>query len=308
MDFKGQKPTLQDRFVQGSEPAWVRVVGVLGAGQMGSGIAQVIAQNDYRVILHDVSGQQLEKAMNSIQLSLEKGAKSGAVDPEKIPAIFGRIAPAGNFTDLADCNLVIEAVNENETLKMDMFRRLDETVNKGAILASNTSSISITRIAAVTRRPDKIIGMHFMNPVPIMQLVEVIRGPGTSDETFQTIADLAASLGKMMVVSQDYPGFIVNRILIPMINEAIFVLYEGTAEAKDIDQGMKLGTNHPMGPLELADLIGLDTVLAIATVLYEGFKDSKYRPCPLLVQMVNAGYLGRKSGRGFYTYGPDGKP
>ena len=308
MDFKEQKSSLQDKLIRGSEIASVRVVGVLGAGQMGSGIAQVVAQNDYQVILHDVSGQQLERAMNAIELSLEKQAKNGTFEPGIIPGVVSRITAAGNFSELADCDLVIEAVNENEALKLDMFRRLDEIMNKGAILASNTSSISITRIAAATQRPGKVIGMHFMNPVPVMQLVEVIWGRGTSDETFRSVANLVASLGKRMIVSQDYPGFIINRILIPMINEAIFVLYEGIAEAADIDQGMKLGTNHPMGPLELADFIGLDTVLAIATVLYEGFKDPKYRPCPLLVQMVNAGYLGRKSGHGFYTYDPDAKP
>ena len=197
---------------------------------------------------------------------------------------------------------MVEAATENEALKLDLFHQLDEAVNKDAILATNTSSISITRIAAATKRPDKVIGMHFMNPVPVMQLVEVIRGLATSDETFQEIASLVEKLGKVMAVSQDYPGFIVNRILMPMINEAIFTLYEGIATAEDIDKGMKLGTNHPMGPLALADLIGLDTVLAIISVLYEGFKDPKFRPCPLLVKMVNAGYLGKKSGRGFYTY------
>jgi 3-hydroxybutyryl-CoA dehydrogenase len=201
-----------------------------------------------------------------------------------------------------DCDLVVEAAAENETLKLDLFHQLDEAVNPAAILASNTSSISITRLGAVTRRPDKVIGMHFMNPVPVMQLVEVIRGLATSEETFQQVAALVEKLGKTMAVSQDYPGFIVNRILMPMINEAIFTLYEGIASAEDIDKGMKLGTNHPMGPLALADLIGLDTVLAIISVLYDGFKDPKFRPCPLLVKMVNAGYLGRKSGRGFYSY------
>jgi 3-hydroxybutyryl-CoA dehydrogenase len=213
-----------------------------------------------------------------------------------------RVTIAKSLGDFSACDLIIEAVNENESLKFDMFRQLDEIVKKDAILASNTSSISITRIAAVTKRPDKVIGMHFMNPVPVMQLVEVIRGLATSDETFQTIAGLVEKLGKVMAVSQDYPGFIVNRVLMPMINEAIFVLYEGIATPEDIDKGMKLGTNHPMGPLALADLIGLDTVLAIISVLYEGFKDPKFRPCPLLVKMVNAGYLGKKSGRGFYTY------
>ena len=219
-----------------------------------------------------------------------------------VQPILDRITIVKGIEDFSACDLVVEAVNENEALKFDLFRQLDEMVNKDAILASNTSSISITRIAAVTKRPDKVIGMHFMNPVPVMQLVEVIRGLATSDETFQAIAGLVEKLGKVMAVSQDYPGFIVNRVLMPMINEAIFALYEGIATAEDIDKGMKLGTNHPMGPLALADLIGLDTVLAIISVLYEGFKDPKFRPCPLLVKMVNAGYLGKKSGRGFYTY------
>jgi len=280
----------------------VKIVGVLGAGQMGNGIAHAFAQYGYQVMLYDISAVQLEKALKTIQQNLERQAKKGVIDPGSIQPIMDRITLAKAIGDFSACDLVIEAVNENETLKFDLFRQLDETVNKDAILASNTSSISITKIAAVTKRPDKVIGMHFMNPVPIMQLVEVIRGLATSDETFQAIASLVEKLGKVMAVSQDYPGFIVNRILMPMINEAIFALYEGIATAEDIDKGMKLGTNHPMGPLALADLIGLDTVLAIITVLYEGFKDPKFRPCPLLVKMVNAGYLGKKSGRGFYTY------
>ncbi|MBE3143458.1 MAG: 3-hydroxybutyryl-CoA dehydrogenase [Planctomycetes bacterium] len=280
----------------------VKIVGVLGAGQMGNGIAHVFAQYGYQVLLYDISAVQLEKALKTIQQNLERQAKKGVIDPGSIQPIMDRIALAKAIGDFSACDLVIEAVNENETLKFDLFRQLDETVNKDAILASNTSSISITKIGAATKRPDKVIGMHFMNPVPIMQLVEVIRGLATSDETFQAIASLVEKLGKVMAVSQDYPGFIVNRILMPMINEAIFALYEGISTAEDIDKGMKLGTNHPMGPLALADLIGLDTVLAIITVLYEGFKDPKFRPCPLLVKMVNAGYLGKKSGRGFYTY------
>jgi len=206
---------------------------------------------------------------------------------------MGRITTTQNMADLAQADFAVEAVTENEALKLEIFRQLDATVKEGAILASNTSSIPITKIASVTKRPDKVIGMHFMNPVPVMKLVEVIRGHATSDETFETTATLVAKLEKEIAVSQDYPGFIVNRILIPMINEAIFALYEGIATAEDIDKGMKLGTNQPMGPLTLADFIGLDTVLAIANVLYEGFKDPKYRPCPLLVKMVNAGYMGK---------------
>jgi 3-hydroxybutyryl-CoA dehydrogenase len=280
----------------------VQNVGVLGAGQMGNGVAHVFAQFGYPVMLYDSSAEQLEKAQKTIRQNLDRQAKKAVIDPASIQPILDRITVAKSLKEFSDCDLVIEAVNENESLKFDMFRQLDEVVKKDAILASNTSSISITRIASVTKRPDKVIGMHFMNPVPVMQLVEVIRGLVTSDETFQVIAGLVDKLGKVMAVSQDYPGFIVNRVLMPMINEAIFVLYEGIATPEDIDKGMKLGTNHPMGPLALADLIGLDTVLAIISVLYEGFKDPKFRPCPLLVKMVNAGYLGKKSGRGFYTY------
>jgi len=280
----------------------VQSIGVLGAGQMGNGVAHVFAQYGFQVGLYDVSAEQLDKAQKTIRQNLDRQAKKGVIDPAGIQLVIDRISIAKSLEDFSECDLIIEAVNENESLKFDIFRQLDEAVKKDAILASNTSSISITRIAAVTKRPDKVIGMHFMNPVPVMQLVEVIRGLATSDETFQTIAGLVEKLGKVMAVSQDYPGFIVNRVLMPMINEAIFALYEGIATPEDIDKGMKLGTNHPMGPLALADLIGLDTVLAIISVLYEGFKDPKFRPCPLLVKMVNAGYLGKKSGRGFYTY------
>jgi len=280
----------------------VQSIGVLGAGQMGNGVAHVFAQYGFQVRLYDVSAEQLDKAQKTIRQNLDRQVKKGIIDPAGIQLVIDRISIAKSLEDFSECDLIIEAVNENESLKFDIFRQLDEVVKKDAILASNTSSISITRIAAVTKRPDKVIGMHFMNPVPVMQLVEVIRGLATSDETFQTIAGLVEKLGKVMAVSQDYPGFIVNRVLMPMINEAIFVLYEGIATPEDIDKGMKLGTNHPMGPLALADLIGLDTVLAIISVLYEGFKDPKFRPCPLLVKMVNAGYLGKKSGRGFYTY------
>jgi 3-hydroxybutyryl-CoA dehydrogenase len=280
----------------------VQSVGVLGAGQMGNGIAHVFAQFGYQVLIYDNLPGQLEKAQKTIRQNLDRQAKKGLIDPGGIQSILDRISIAKSIHGFADCDMVVEAVNEDESLKFDIFRRLDEAVKKDAILASNTSSISITRIAAVTKRPDKVIGMHFMNPVPVMQLVEVIRGLGTSDETFQVIKGLVDKLGKVMAVSQDYPGFIVNRVLMPMINEAIFVLYEGIATPEDIDKGMKLGTNHPMGPLALADLIGLDTVLAIILVLYEGFKDPKFRPCPLLVKMVNAGYLGKKSGRGFFKY------
>jgi len=280
----------------------VKGVGVVGAGQMGSGIAQVFAQAEYPVALYDISAAQLDKALLTVKQNLERQVKKGVLDPGAVKVVGQRIQPALKFSDLSACELIVEAASENEALKYDLFRQLDECVNVDAILATNTSSISITKIAAVTCRPAKVIGMHFMNPVPVMQLVEVIRGQTTSDETFQTVAGLVAKLGKTMAVSQDAPGFIVNRILIPMINEAIIALNEGVATAEDIDKGMKLGTNLPMGPLALADFIGLDTVLAICNVLSEGFKDPKYRPCPLLVEMVNAGRMGRKSGRGFYTY------
>jgi 3-hydroxybutyryl-CoA dehydrogenase len=269
---------------------------------MGSGIAHVLAQQEIEVVLFDIAEVQLTKALAGIEKNLERQAKKDLLDAGRIPVIMGRIRTTMVMEDLADCDIAIEAVTEKETLKLDIFRKLDGILKSGAILASNTSSIPITRIAAVTGRQDKVIGMHFMNPVPVMKLVEVIRGLATSDATFNTTAALVAKLDKEMSVSADYPGFIVNRILIPMINEAAYVLFEGIASVEDIDKGMKLGTNQPMGPLTLADFIGLDTCLAIMNVLYEGFKDSKYRPCPLLVKMVEAGYLGKKTGRGFYTY------
>lgn len=280
----------------------INKVAVLGAGQMGSGIAHVLAQQEYDVVLFDIDEAQLQKALAGINKNLERQAKKGLLDSADIPEIVGRLGTTMAMEDLADCDLAIEAVTEKESLKLDIFKKLDEIVKPEAILASNTSSIPITRIAAVTKRPEKVIGMHFMNPVPVMQLVEVIRGLATNEETFGAIGSLVCRLGKEMAVSADYPGFIVNRILIPMINEAAFALFEGVASAEDIDKGMKLGTNQPMGPLTLADFIGLDTCLSIMEVLYSGFKDSKYRPCPLLVKMVEAGRLGRKSGQGFYCY------
>jgi 3-hydroxybutyryl-CoA dehydrogenase len=277
-------------------------IGVLGAGQMGNGIAHVFAQQGYNVVLFDISERQLEKAVTTIRQNLERQVKKGVISDSLVAESVERITTTTEMTELANVDFAIEAVTEHEPLKLEIFRKLDSIVKAGSILASNTSSIPITKIASATTRPDKVIGMHFMNPVPIMKLVEIIRGHATSDETFESTARLVGVLDKQMAASQDYPGFIVNRILIPMINEAIFALYESVATAEDIDNGMKLGTNQPMGPLALADFIGLDTVLAIANVLYEGFKDPKYRPCPLLVKMVNAGYLGKKSGRGFYTY------
>jgi len=280
----------------------INEIGVLGAGQMGSGIAHVFASKGYHVSLYDISAPQLDKALVVIRQNLERQAKKGGIPESLVEEAMGRIVTTRDLAGLAGSDICIEAVTEKESLKLEIFVKLDELVQPSAILASNTSSIPITKIASVTKRPDKVIGMHFMNPVPVMNLVEVIRGHATSEGTFTTIKTLVAQLDKEMAVSQDYPGFIVNRVLIPMINEAVFALYEGVASAEDIDRGMRLGTNQPMGPLTLADFIGLDTVLAIANVLYDGFKDPKYRPCPLLVKMVHAGHLGRKSGRGFYSY------
>jgi len=280
----------------------IKTIGVLGAGQMGNGIAHVFAQFGYQVVLFDIAPAQLAKAVKTIQLNLDRQAKKGAIPETLVAETVARISTTQQMEDLAQVDFAVEAVTEHEPLKLEIFRKLDSIVKPGAFLASNTSSIPITKIASVTGRPEKVIGMHFMNPVPVMKLVEIIRGHATSDETFNITAELVTKLEKEMAVSQDYPGFIVNRILMPMINEAVFALYEGIATVEDIDKGMKLGTNQPMGPLTLADFIGLDTCLAIMNVLYEGFKDSKYRPCPLLVKMVNAGYMGKKSGRGFYSY------
>ena len=280
----------------------INKVAVLGAGQMGSGIAHVLAQQKYNVVLFDIADIQLQNALIGIGKNLERQAKKGLLGNGDIPSIIERIKTTMTMEDLADCDLAIEAVTEKESLKLDIFKKLDKIAKPEAILASNTSSIPITRIAAATKRPDKVIGLHFMNPVPVMKLVEVIRGLSTSEKTFEAIESLVETLGKEMAVSADYPGFIVNRILIPMINEAAFALFEGVASVEDIDKAMKLGTNQPMGPLTLADYIGLDTCLAIIEVLYDGFKDPKYRPCPLLVKMVEAGRLGKKSGQGFYNY------
>lgn len=280
----------------------IKHIGVLGAGQMGNGIAHTFAQYGFEVLLYDIGQPQLDKALATIRQNLERQAKKGTIQEEVVSATLGRIRTTLTLADFHSVDFAVEAATENEALKLEIFRQLDTIAKPGAILASNTSSIPITKIASVTKRPEQVIGMHFMNPVPLMKLVEVIRGHATSDTTFAVTAELVVKLEKEMAVAQDYPGFIVNRILMPMLNEAIFALYEGIASAEDIDLGMKLGTNQPMGPLTLADFIGLDTCLAIMNVLYDGFKDPKYRPCPLLVKMVNAGYLGKKSGRGFYVY------
>ncbi|MEE4212191.1 MAG: 3-hydroxybutyryl-CoA dehydrogenase [Parvularcula sp.] len=277
-------------------------VGVIGAGQMGSGIAHVFALAGYEVRLHDVNEDALRAARDIIDTNLTRQVNKDLIEADESQKALERISAAPRLEDLASCDLVIEAATENVELKKTIFRSLSEVLEPGAIIATNTSSISITALAAVTDRPDRFIGLHFMNPVPVMKLVEVIRGIATSQETFETAKALTQKLGKTMSVSEDYPAFIVNRILMPMINEAIYCLYEGVGTVDAIDTGMKLGANHPMGPLQLADFIGLDTCLSIMQVLYEGLADSKYRPCPLLVKYVEAGWLGRKAGRGFYDY------
>lgn len=280
----------------------VRKIGVVGAGQMGSGIAHVAALNGCEVLLFDVARVQLDKALAVIRKNLQRQADKGILEAAEMEPAMGRIRTTVALEDFAACDFIIEAVPEDEQLKLDLFKKLDKIAPPEAIFASNTSSISITGIAGVTGRPEMVIGMHFMNPVPVMTLVEVIRGLATSDETYEATLALAQALGKEVATARDYPGFIVNRVLIPMINEAVYAHYEGIGTVEDIDKAMTLGTNQPMGPLTLADFIGLDTVLAIMNVLHQGYGDPKYRPCPLLVKMVEAGRLGRKVGRGFYSY------
>lgn len=280
----------------------IRKLGVLGAGQMGAGIAQTAAQSDFEVILADQNRETAEKGKANITSQLKKLVEKGKLSETEQDTILNRIQPSGNLADFRAADYVIEAVSENPTLKYQIFKNLDEVCPPQTILATNTSSISITAIAAQTKRPDRVAGLHFMNPVPVMKLVEGIRGLQTSVETFQATRWIAEKMGKTFVESKDFPGFTVNRILMPMINEAVTALYEGVATLEDIDAAMKLGTNQPMGPLALADFIGLDTCLAIMQVLHDGLGDSKYRPCPLLKQYVSAGWLGKKSGRGFYKY------
>lgn len=276
-------------------------IGVIGAGQMGSGIAQVLAQYGIQVVLQDVNEKSLEKARAGMEKSLQKLIEKGKIT-ETVASVMARIRTTTSMDDLSPVELAIEAATENKSVKMAIFQRLDQILKPSAVIGTNTSSISITELAACTKRPAQFIGIHFMNPVPLMKLVEVINGQLTAPETTERILTLIQLIEKTATKSQDFPGFIVNRILMPMINEAIYTLHEGVGTKEDIDRGMKLGTNQPMGPLELADFIGLDTCLAIMEVLYHGLSDSKYRPCPLLRNYVNAGLLGRKSGRGFYDY------
>lgn len=280
----------------------IKTFGVIGAGQMGAGIAQVAAMSGLNVIMNDIKAEFVDKGLANIDKILSRGVEKGKMSEEEKKAVLGRIGASIRLADMAKADYVVEAATENEKIKFQIFKDLDGICKEQVILATNTSSIPIGRIAAQTRRPEKVIGMHFMNPVPVMKLVEIIPGLATSDETFRITWDLAEKFGKTPAKANDYPGFIANRILLPMINEAVYCLYHGVGSREDIDTVMKLGMNHPMGPLALADLIGLDTCLAIMETLHDGFKDSKYRPCPLLRKYVEAGWLGKKAGRGFYEY------
>ena len=280
----------------------LKKIGVIGAGQMGSGIAEVCARAGYDVLLNDVSADRINAGMANVGTHLGRQASSGKISDADRANALARIAPALGYEALADADLVIEAAVEDEAVKREILRHISKVLKPGALLATNTSSISITRLAAATDRPERFIGIHFMNPVPAMELVELIRGIATTEDTFKTAKEFVGRLGKTATMAEDFPAFIVNRILLPMINEAIYALHEGVGSVDAIDTAMRLGAHHPMGPLQLADFIGLDTCLSIMQVLHEGLADSKYRPCPLLVKYVEAGWLGRKSGRGFYDY------
>ena len=283
----------------------IRTIGVIGAGQMGGGIAHVFGLAGYQVVLFDIDHAQIDTALATIEHNLGRQVAAGTITEDGKRSAIGHIATTTKLDDLGDADLAIEAVTENEEVKRSVYGAVCPVLKPDAILATNTSSISVTRLAAATDRPEKFIGMHFMNPVPMMELIELIRGIATNKPTFDTISALTVELGKQPVAAEDFPSFIVNRILLPMINEAVYVLYEGVGSVDSIDTAMRLGAKHPMGPLQLADFIGLDTCLAVMQVLYEGLADSKYRPCPLLVKYVEAGWLGRKAGRGFYDYSGD---
>jgi 3-hydroxybutyryl-CoA dehydrogenase len=280
----------------------IRKIGVIGAGQMGKGIAQVCALAGYHVAVNDVSSERIAASLSDIATQLQKSVDRGQIEPSARTAALARLSPAASFSDFADVDLAIEAASENEEVKRKILTEVVKALKPEAIIGTNTSSISITRLAAVTGRPERFIGIHFMNPVPKMQLVELIRGIATDDLTFEEAREFITRLGKTITVAEDFPAFIVNRILLPMINEAIYTLYEGVGSVEAIDTAMRLGANHPMGPLQLADFIGLDVCLSVMQVLHEGLADSKYRPCPLLVKYVEAGWLGRKTQRGFYDY------
>ena len=290
---------------QGISANDIKKIAVIGAGQMGNGIAHVGALAGYEMILNDISQDQLDKAVSIIEKNMNRQVSRGTISQDDLSGALSRIQTAIDMSVLGDADLVIESAVENEEIKLEILTKLCPLLKPEALIASNTSSISITRLAAVTDRPEKFVGMHFMNPVPMMELVEVIRGIATAQDTYACVADVARTLGKTPASAEDFPAFIVNRILLPMINEAVYTLYEGVGDVESIDTAMRLGAHHPMGPLQLADFIGLDTCLAVMQVLYDGLADTKYRPCPLLVKYVDGGWIGRKSGRGFYDYSND---